>query len=47
MSSSSIQERLVAGSKGYRKQEISQYTCAISCSMQLLRGVGGSHIEAR
>ena len=47
MASSSIQERLVAGLKGYRKQEISRYTCEIYCSMQLLCGVGGSHVEPR
>ena len=47
MASSSIQERLVAGSKGYRKQEISLYTCEIYGSMQLLCGVEGSQVEAR
>ena len=47
MASSSIEERLLAGVNGYRKYEISRYTCETYCSMLLLCGVGGSYVEAR
>ena len=47
MASNSIQERLVAGAKGYRKSEIPRYTLKIYCSMQFFSGVGGSQVETR